>query len=116
MVCCLISPITKAISSIKINTNIMAEEENKISTSDEAYANLVIKQAEQNLEQSLTDLLEQNGIKISECKIVLAKAQSDSIIIGDISIYISKDYKNQNDKIGSLVFKSFGAYPRITFI
>lgn len=116
MVCCLISPVTKAISSIKINTNIIAEEENKISTSDEAYANLVIKQAEQNLEQSLTDLLEQNGIKISECKIVLAKAQSDSIIIGDISIYISKDYKNQNDKIGSLVFKSFGAYPRITFI
>lgn len=116
MVCCLISPVTSAIKSIDFDTDITLAEEDKISTSDEAYANLVIKQAEQNLEQSLTDLLAQNNIKISDCKIVLAKSQSDSIIIGDISIYISKEYKSQNDKIGSLVFKSFGAYPRITFI
>lgn len=116
MVCCLISPVTSAIKSIDFDTDITLAEGDKISTSDEAYANLVIKQAEQNLEQSLTDLLAQNNIKISDCKIVLAKSQSDSIIIGDISIYISKEYKSQNDKIGSLVFKSFGAYPRITFI
>lgn len=116
MVCCLISPVTSAIKSINFDTDTTLAEGDKISTSDEAYANLVIKQAEQNLEQSLTDLLAQNNIKISDCKIVLAKSQSDSIIIGDISIYISKEYKSQNDKIGSLVFKSFGAYPRITFI
>ncbi|WP_418842108.1 hypothetical protein, partial [Ruminococcus sp.] len=66
--------------------------------------------------QSLTDLLAQNNIKISECKIVLAKSQSNSIIIGDISIYMSNEYKSRKDKIGSIVFESFGAYPRITFI
>ena len=116
MVCCLISPITSAISSIDFDTEIISDSETDISTSDEAYANIVIKQAEQNLEQSLTDILLQNSIKISDCKIVLAKSQSDSIIIGDISIYMSSEYKNQSDKIGTLNYKSFGAYPRITFI
>ena len=116
MVCCLISPITSAISSIDFDTEIISDSDTDISTSDEAYANIVIKQAEQNLEQSLTDILLQNSIKISDCKIVLAKSQSDSIIIGDISIYISSEYKNQSDKIGTLTYKSFGAYPRITFI
>lgn len=116
MVCCLISPITSAISSIDFDTEIISDSNADISTSDEAYANIVIKQAEQNLEQSLTDILLQNSIKISDCKIVLAKSQSDSIIIGDISIYISSEYKNQSDKIGTLIYKSFGAYPRITFI
>ena len=116
MVCCLISPITSAISSIDFDTEPVDYSEDQVSTSDEAYANVVIKQAEQNLEQSLTDLLAQNNIKISECKIVLAKSQSNSIIIGDISIYMSNEYKNRKDKIGSIVFESFGAYPRITFI
>ena len=116
MVCCLISPITSAISSIDFDTEIISDSKTDISTSDEAYANIVIKQAEQNLEQSLTDILLQNSIKISDCKIVLAKSQSDSRIIGDIRIYISSEYKNQSDKIGTLTYKSFGAYPRITFI
>lgn len=116
MVCCLISPISSAISTVSFDTEITDESENSTSTSDEAYANLVIQEAEQTLEQSLTDMLLQNNIKISDCKIVLARSQSDSIIIGDISIYISSEYKNQSDKIGKLTFESFGAYPRITFI
>lgn len=116
MVCCLISPITSAISSIDFDAEPVDYSEDQVSTSDEAYANVVIKQAQQNLEQSLTDLLAQNNIKISECKIVLAKSQSNSIIIGDISIYMSNEYKSRKDKIGSIVFESFGAYPRITFI
>mgnify|MGYP004639953559 CR=1 FL=1 len=116
MVCCLISPLSSAISSIKIDTQLPTEIESEISTSDEAYSNLVIKQAEENLEQSLTDILLQNNIRISDCKIVLAKSQSDSIIIGDISIYMSNEYKSQNEKIGTLTYKSFGAYPRITYI
>lgn len=93
MVCCLISPITSAISSIDFDAEPVDYSENQVSTSDEAYANVVIKQAQQNLEQSLTDLLAQNNIKISKCKIVLAKSQSNSIIIGDISIYMSNEYK-----------------------
>lgn len=116
MVCCLISPITSAISSIDFDAEPVDYSEDQVSTSDEAYANVVIKQAQQNLEQSLTDLLAQNNIKISECKIVLAKSQSNSIIIGDISIYMSNEYKSRKDKIGSIVFENFGAYPRITFI
>jgi len=100
MVCCLISPITSAISSIDFDAEPVDYSENQVSTSDEAYANVVIKQAQQNLEQSLTDLLAQNNIKISECKIVLAKSQSNSIIIGDISIYMSNEYKSRKDKIG----------------
>ncbi len=116
MVCCLISPISSAISSISFDNEIVMENESELSTSDEAYANLVIQEAEHKLEQSLTDILLQNNIKISDCKIVLAKSQADSIIIGDISIYISNEYKNQSEKIGTLTFESFGAYPRITFI
>ena len=111
-----ISPITSAISSIDFDAEPVDYSEDQVSTSDEAYANVVIKQAQQNLEQSLTDLLAQNNIKISKCKIVLAKSQSNSIIIGDISIYMSNEYKSRKDKIGSIVFESFGAYPRITFI
>lgn len=92
--------------SIDFDAEPVDYSEDQVSTSDEAYANVVIKQAQQNLEQSLTDLLAQNNIKISECKIVLAKSQSNSIIIGDISIYMSNEYKSRKDKIGSIVLKA----------
>lgn len=116
MVCCLISPISSAISSVDFNAEIPDDYSYAVSSSDEAYASAVLSEAEKNLEQSLADILLQNDIVISDCKIVLAKSQAESIIIGDISIYISSEYSNQTDKIGKLTYESFGVYPRITLI
>lgn len=116
MVCCLISPISSAISSVDFNAEIPDDYSYAVSSSDEAYASAVLSEAEKNLEQSLADILLQNAIVISDCKIVLAKSQAESIIIGDISIYISSEYSNQTDKIGKLTYESFGVYPRITLI
>ena len=57
MVCCLISPITSAISSIGFDAEPVDYSEDQVSTSDEAYENVVIKQAQQILNKALPTCL-----------------------------------------------------------
>lgn len=113
MVCCLVLPVKNALQGFNINISSQKSADDVISTSDEAYSNAVLSQTRQNLENTLTDLLAQNNIKINSCKIILAQSRENSIIISSVSIYINKQYMAQSEVISSITQQNFGLLPNI---
>lgn len=113
MVCSLLVPVKSAVSSFGVNLSQYENEQELMSTDDEAYSRAVINQTQKNLEQTATNLLLQNGIKINNCKIILANSSENSIIISSISIYISKEYVQTTDEISKITEENFGIMPNI---
>lgn len=113
MVCSLIVPIKNAIGEIDTTLDNLATTQEFISTADEAYSNEVISLTEDNLEQTLKDMLKQNGIEINSSKIILALSDENSIIISYIGIYISKEYTLYADMISEIVYDNFTVVPNI---
>lgn len=113
IVCSLIVPIKNAIGEISVNVENYDTQQELVSTSDQAYSNEVISLTQENLEQTLKDILRQNGIEINRTKIILALSDEKSIIISYIGIYISKEYTLYTDKISEIVYDNFTIVPNI---
>lgn len=113
IVCSLIVPIKNAIGEISVNVENYDTQQELVSTADQAYSNEVISLTQENLEQTLKDILKQNGIEINRTKIILALSDEKSIIISYIGIYISKEYTLYTDKISEIVYDNFTIVPNI---
>ena len=109
----LIVPIKNTVSDISASIVKTKPLDNITSTSDQAYSNEVITLAEENLKQTLKDMLKQNGIEINRSKIILALTDENSIIISYIGIYISKEYTLYTEKINDIVIDNFTVVPNI---
>lgn len=113
MVCSLIMPIKNAVANFDTNISQYKTSDEIISTSDEAYNKQIVNLTKSNLEQALADLLLQNNITINKAKIILSITDNNSIIISDISIYISNEYSQKADFISNIVQENFGVVPNI---
>lgn len=113
IVCSLIVPIKNSIGEISVNVENYDTQQELVSTADQAYSNEVISLTQENLEQTLKDILRQNGIEINRTKIILALSDEKSIIISYIGIYISKEYTLYTDKISEIVYDNFTIVPNI---
>lgn len=113
MVCSLIMPIKNVVANFDTNISQYKTSDEIISTSDEAYNKQIVNLTKSNLEQALADLLLQNNITINKAKIILSITDNNSIIISDISIYISNEYSQKADFISNIVQENFGVVPNI---
>lgn len=113
IVCSLIAPMSSAFSSVNVNLSDYESADSIVSSNDEVYSNEVIKQTQTNLENSVSDILLQNGIKINSCKIILAKEDENRIIISSISIYISSENAELSQSIQEIIKDNFGINPSI---
>lgn len=113
IICCIISPVKNAFSAIKNSSDSASEITVQGATDDEAYNKLILRQTQENLENTLSDLLYQNGVGINRCEIILALRNETSIIISSISIYISDEYIRYANLIENVTFQNFGITPNI---
>ena len=113
IICSMIVPVKNAVSAFDINIDEYKSKEDVISTSDEAYSNQIVTKTKENLEKTLDNLLEQNGIKINSCEIILSLKDDNSIIISSISIYISKEYTQLSDRICGITMQNFSITPSV---
>ncbi len=113
MVCSLLIPAKNAIGEISLDLSSYPSAQELISTSDEAINRQVVAQTRENLENTLRDLLAQNGIEINSCKIVLSDQGQNRIIISSIVIYIDMETAVQSTQISSLCSQNFGIEPNI---
>lgn len=113
IICSLIVPVKNAIGGFNVNIDEYQSSQELTSTADEAYSGEIISLTQQNLEQTVKDLLKQNGIEINRAKIILALSDENSIIISSVSIYISKEYTQYTEKIYEIVYDNFTVAPII---
>lgn len=113
IICSLISPVMSAFSAVDVNLSEYKTSDSMISSNDELYSEEIIKQAQENLENTARDILLQNGISVNSCKIILANEDENRIIISSISIYISKDYAEHSQSIQEIIKDNFGINPSI---
>ncbi len=114
IICCMIIPIKNALNSADVNMSQHQPPEQLSSTNDEAYSKAVLSKTTENLEQALSDLLEQNNIQINSCEIILSQTDKNSIIISSVNIYISEEYIGSTNKISEITYDNFGVQPNIT--
>lgn len=113
IICSLIIPVKSAFSSIGTDISYSEDYSQLVSTYDEIYNKQLVAQTKQNLEATLEQLLEQNGIVASKCEIILSLKDDNSIIISSVSIYIDKEYTPYTDTIYELTSQNFGVKPNI---
>ena len=91
----------------------MTENYEAAATVDEAAYNAqIVSQTRKNLEQTLTAILNQNGIYPKKTEIILSVQNDNSIIISQARIYIDKGC-TQTGLISQLTLQSFGIEPNI---
>ena len=113
IICSMILPVKNAVSAFDLNIDEYKSAEDITSTSDDAYSHQIVNKTKENLEKTLKNLLEQNGIKINSCEIILSLKDDNSIIISSISIYISKEYTQLADRICDITMQNFSITPSV---
>lgn len=113
IICSLIVPLKNAVSSINTEISYKEDYSEITSTYDEIYNKQLVAQTRENLEGTLKQILEQNGIIANGCEIILSLKDDNSIIISSVSIYIDKEYTPYADKICELTSQNFGITPNI---
>ena len=101
-ICAMIVPVSRAASYGELTA-----------TADEACQKQLVNTTRQNLEVTLTAILNQNGIYPEKVEVILAFADENSIIISQVSIYISNSDISQTAKISQLTEQSFQIKPDI---
>lgn len=113
IICSLITPVMSAFSAVDVNLSEYKTSDSMISSNDELYSEEIIKQTQENLENTARDILLQNGISVNSCKIILANEDENRIIISSISIYISKDNAEHSQSIQEIIKDNFGINPSV---
>ncbi len=113
MVCSLIFPVKSAVQGIREEISESSQSAVQSATVDEAqYNRQIVAETRENLENTLTALLNQNGIYPESVEVILSIKHDNSIIISRIGIYIDKSC-TQTDKILELTAQNFGINPNI---
>ena len=113
MVCSLIFPVKSAVQGIRKEISESSQSAVQSATADEAqYNRQIVAETRKNLENTLTALLNQNGIYPESVEVILSVKHDNSIIISRIGIYIDKSC-TQTDKILELTAQNFGITPNI---
>lgn len=113
MVCSLIFPVKSAVQGIREEISESSQSAVQSATVDEAsYNRQIVAETRKNLENTLTALLNQNGIYPESVEVILSVKHDNSIIISRIGIYIDKSC-TQTDKILELTAQNFGITPNI---
>lgn len=113
MVCSLIFPVKSAVQGIREELSEDAQNAVDAATFDEArYNRQIVAETRKNLENTLTALLNQNGIYPDRAEVILSVKHDNSIIISRIGIYIDKSC-TQTDLINELTAQNFGIVPNI---
>ncbi|MBQ7745534.1 MAG: stage III sporulation protein AF [Ruminococcus sp.] len=113
MVCSLIFPVKSAVQGIREEISESSQSAVQSATVDEAqYNRQIVVETRKNLENTLTALLNQNGIYPESVEVILSVKHDKSIIISRIGIYIDKSC-TQTDKILELTAQNFGITPNI---
>ena len=113
MVCSLILPVKSAVQGIREEISESSQSAVQSATVDEAqYNRQIVVETRKNLENTLTALLNQNGIYPESVEVILSVKHDKSIIISRIGIYIDKSC-TQTDKILELTAQNFGITPNI---
>lgn len=112
-VCTMLVPVTRAVTDWHFDAKDHPSYEELISTTDEAYQQQLISAVRSNLEKTLTAILNQNGIQPQNVEVILALKEENSIIISQISIYISNRDIAQTERIRQLTEESFQISPAI---
>lgn len=113
VICSLIFPVRAAVNSIQNGYDEVTSESDEAATFDEAAYNAqIVSQTRKNLEQTLTALLNQNGIYPNKTEIILSVKDDNSIIISQARIYIDEGC-TQTDLISDLTLQNFGIEPNI---
>jgi hypothetical protein len=113
VVCSLFFPVRAAVNGIKNGYDELTENYEAAATFDEAAYNAqIVAQTRKNLEQTLTAILNQNGIYPQKTEIILSIRDDNSIIILQARIYIDKGC-TQTGLISQLTIHSFGIEPNI---
>ena len=113
MVCSLIFPIKSAVQGIREEISESSQSAVQSATADEAqYNRQIVAETQKNLENTLTALLNQNGIYPERVEVILSVKHDNSIIISRVGIYIDKSC-TQTDKILELTAQNFGITPNI---
>ena len=113
IICSLIVPVKSAVNSFNISVSEYEEQNISSATDDEVYSKAVIKQTKENLKQTLSDFLLQNGIHINKCEVILSVTKENSIIISSVSIYINKEDIQYTDLISEITMQNFTVMPSI---
>ena len=113
MLCALIVPVSKAASEFSVNTDSYPSYESLSATVDEAYQKQLVSATRTKLEETLAAILNQNGIYPEKVEVILAFADESSIIISQVSIYISNSDISKTAQIDRLTEESFQITPDI---
>ena len=113
MVCCIAAPTLRAVGGIKSDLSGYSTGQVYDATMDEAYQKSVLKQTKSSLEQTLADILKQNGIVINRAEITLALSDETHVIIADIAVYIGADAEEKRDEIIDVTQTHFAVTPRV---
>ena len=109
----MIVPVSRAASDFSVNIENHQSYGELTATADEAYQKQLVNTTRQNLEDTLIAILNQNGIYPEKVEVILAFADESSIIISQVSIYISNSDISQTAKISQLTEQSFQIKPDI---
>lgn len=113
MVCAMLVPAVNAVKHFQPSLNAYPDYNELTATADEAYQENLIAQTRSNLEQTLTALLNQNGIEPRSVSIILSETDERSIMIASVSIYIDESDTGLSDFISGLTVQHFGITPSI---
>ena len=113
MVCAMILPAVSAVKNIQPATKALPSYADLTATADEARQQKLVARTRENLEQTLTALMEQNGIRPRSVSIVLSETDKKSIIISSVSIYIDESAGGLSERITDLTEQHFGVTPSI---
>ena len=84
-----------------------------LSSSEQAYEQLVLNQTADNLVNAANDLLLSENIAAQNIEIGIKKSENNSIYISTINIYISDDDKYKTEKIKNIIARNMSKEPVI---
>lgn len=113
VLCCMIVPVTKAVSGFKYDINIPNLEENYSASADETFNNAVLNETEEKLKTSVISYLLNKGIKAKNAEVNLSYNKKSGIYIKRIRIYISKNQAVNYSNIISLIENKFEKTPEL---
>ena len=112
ILCSMLVPVGKAVGSISVDWQALAAEE-RSATDDEAFNREVLSQTRTNLENTLKDVLAQNGYSVKNAAVTLAIAGENRVVIASVTLTVGAAYADVQENIAQITEKHFAVRPQI---
>ena len=113
LVVSLLAPVKNAVADISSSIGDIPAKQEYTATTDEVYQKQMLSVTKSNLEATLADLLEQNGVSVNRTEIILALTDENRVIISNISIYINEESAADRELITRVTEDNFSFRPQI---